>query len=75
MKKNVAVVAGATGMTGRYLGEMLCEDAYFDRVVALVRRPGIARYPKLEERVVDFGRLGAADVEGRRTCFAAWGQQ
>lgn len=70
---NVAFVAGATGMTGRYLGEMLCEDAYFDRVVALVRRPRIARYPKLEERVVDFGALGAADLESATHLFCCLG--
>ncbi|HNY40620.1 MAG TPA: NAD(P)H-binding protein [Bryobacteraceae bacterium] len=73
MKDHVAVVAGATGMTGRYLVEMLCEDAYFDKVVALVRRPGSARYPKLEERMVDFGGLDAADLEGATHLFCCLG--
>jgi len=75
MKKNVAAVVGATARTGRYLVETLCEDAYFDRVVALVRRPGMARYPKLEERVVDFGGLSAVDLAGATHLFCCLGQR
>lgn len=73
MRVNVAFVAGATGMTGQYVVEMLCEDAYFDRVVALVRRPGIATHPKLEDRVVDFAGLGAADLQGATHLFCCLG--
>jgi len=41
MDKNVAVVAGSTGLTGRYLLDVLREDAFFDEVVALTRRDGL----------------------------------
>ncbi len=73
MKQNVAVVAGATGMTGRYLVEMLCEDAYYDRVVALVRKPSLGARPKCEERVVDFDRLSAGDLGGATHLFCCLG--
>jgi uncharacterized protein YbjT (DUF2867 family) len=42
MARTVAVVAGATGMTGRYLMQTLGEDAFYDDVIALRREDGLA---------------------------------
>ncbi|MGJ5816897.1 oxidoreductase [Paludibaculum fermentans] len=41
MTRNVAVLAGSTGLTGRYLREVLDEDAYYDEVQALTRQDGL----------------------------------
>ncbi|MGC4052610.1 MAG: hypothetical protein QM757_25045 [Paludibaculum sp.] len=38
MTRNVAVLAGSTGLTGRYLREVLDEDAFYDQVQALTRQ-------------------------------------
>ncbi|QOY90404.1 Rossmann-fold NAD(P)-binding domain-containing protein [Paludibaculum fermentans] len=38
MSRNVAVLAGSTGLTGRYLREVLEEDAFYDGVQALTRQ-------------------------------------
>lgn len=57
MSRNVAVIAGASGLTGRYLLEVLLEDAFYDGVVALVRRPLERFEKKLEQRLVDFDDL------------------
>lgn len=73
MSSNTAVIAGATGLTGRYLLEALLEDAFYDRVVALVRKRSLGARPKLEERVVDFGDLGAGDLEGATHLFCCLG--
>ncbi len=56
-----ALIAGASGLVGRELLAMLLASPEYERVVALVRRPGGVQHPKLDERVVDFGALPAAD--------------
>jgi uncharacterized protein YbjT (DUF2867 family) len=76
MSANVACVAGATGLTGRYLVNVLAEDAFYERVVALARRPveiDPALTAKIEERVVDFERLEAGDFAGVTHLFCALG--
>jgi uncharacterized protein YbjT (DUF2867 family) len=58
-----ALIAGATGLVGREcLVRLLDEDGY-ERVLALVRRPLPQSDPKLDVRIVDFDRLGAAETE------------
>jgi len=57
-----ALIAGASGLVGRELLAMLLASSEYGRVVALVRRPGLLKHPKLEERVVDFAALPAADA-------------
>jgi uncharacterized protein YbjT (DUF2867 family) len=55
-----ALLAGASGLVGtQCLTRLLAAPAY-DRVVALVRRPLPQTDPKLEQRITDFDRLGAA---------------
>ena len=39
MEFNAAVVAGATGMIGRYLIRTLLEDPFYDAIITLTRRP------------------------------------
>jgi uncharacterized protein YbjT (DUF2867 family) len=52
-----ALVAGASGLVGGHLLQLLVADGAYARVVALARRELAARHAKLEQRVVDFGAL------------------
>lgn len=73
MPRNVAVVAGATGLVGRYLMEVLLEDSFYDHIVTLARRPVERFERKLEQRLVDFERLRAEDVAGATHLFCCIG--
>ena len=53
----IAVVAGATGLTGSRLLRQLASDAHFDRVIALVRCAKRAMPARVESVVVDFEAL------------------
>jgi len=53
-----ALVAGATGLVGGFLLDLLLEDELYDRVRVLARRPMGREHPKLETVVADFDRLG-----------------
>jgi len=58
-----ALIAGASGLVGsQCLARLLAEPGY-ERVVALVRRLLPHTDPKLDQRVIEFDRLGAAGVE------------
>ncbi len=73
MEFNAAVVAGATGMIGRYLIRALIEDSFYDAIVALTRRPLEVEAEKLEQRFVDFERLTADDMVGATHLFCCLG--
>jgi uncharacterized protein YbjT (DUF2867 family) len=53
-----AVLAGATGLVGGRLLEVLLDDGAWDRVVSVGRRETDHRSPRLEQVVVDFSDLG-----------------
>jgi uncharacterized protein YbjT (DUF2867 family) len=63
-----ALVLGATGLVGGELVDLLLPDPGWSRVTTLVRRPGHAPHPRLDERVVDLEKMSdhaaafAADV-------------
>lgn len=73
MQINAAVVAGATGMIGNYLVNLLLEDAFYDVIVTLTRRPLAIDSPKVEQRLVDFNQLKAADLSGATHLFCCLG--
>jgi uncharacterized protein YbjT (DUF2867 family) len=73
MPRNVAVVAGATGLVGRYLLEVLLEDSFYDQIVVLVRRPLERFERKLEQRMVDFENLRSTDLAGGTHLFCCLG--
>jgi len=52
-----ALIAGATGLVGGELLELLLADPAVARVRSLVRRPSGRQHAKLYEHVVDFGNL------------------
>jgi len=54
----VALIAGTTGLVGSLLLDLLLEDAAYDRVIALSRKPLSIQHPKLDNRVVNFDALG-----------------
>jgi uncharacterized protein YbjT (DUF2867 family) len=73
MSRQVALLAGGTGLVGGYLLTMLDEDSYFDEVRALVRRPSNLRGRKLSEHVVNFAELHEDDLSGVTHVFCALG--
>jgi uncharacterized protein YbjT (DUF2867 family) len=54
-----ALVAGASGLVGGHVLQLLLADDAFTRVVTLARRSLSVQYTKLEQRVVDMGALDA----------------
>lgn len=52
-----ALVVGATGLVGSKLVEALLADPRYESVHTLVRRPLMAKQPKVREHVVDFAKL------------------
>ncbi len=53
-----AIVAGASGLVGERVLRRLIAGGSYDRVVALVRGPINITHRKLEQRTVDYERLG-----------------
>ena len=56
-KSPTALVAGATGLTGKHLLEILLADQRYASVHALVRNASLRSHPRLTEHVVDFESL------------------
>ncbi|OHX51382.1 oxidoreductase, partial [Planococcus salinarum] len=52
-----ALIAGATGLTGKELVKVLLDHPAYDKIRILVRRPLDIEHPKLEQVRVDFNRL------------------
>lgn len=52
-----ALIAGATGLVGRYLLDQLVGTHEYDRVVSVGRRPLDFEHPKLTEVIADFAGL------------------
>ena len=55
--KKVAVLVGASGLTGSHLLSALLEAPDFGRVYAITRRPLGREHPRLANRIVPFERL------------------
>ena len=58
-----AVVAGATGLIGKELVQLLLNDVAYRSVTILVRRPTGMEHPKLVEQIIDFEQLQQASVQ------------
>jgi uncharacterized protein YbjT (DUF2867 family) len=73
MAQRTALVAGASGLVGGQLLQVLLENPAYGRVTALVRRPLPLSHPRLEQRAVDFDRLaeqaGAFQVDDVFCCL------
>jgi len=53
----VALLAGASGLTGGYVLDALIAAADFGRVIAVTRRPLAREHPRLANRIVQFERM------------------
>lgn len=56
---HTALLAGATGLVGSHVLQLLLADAGWSRVVTVGRRTTPVRHEKLEQRVLDLGGIGA----------------
>ena len=57
MEKSNALIAGATGLVGKHLLDMLLGSEQYDKVYVLTRRPLEMSHPKIEEFLIDFDEL------------------
>ncbi|KKB33121.1 NAD-dependent epimerase/dehydratase family protein [Bacillus thermotolerans] len=57
MSGNIALVAGATGLVGKELVELLLKGKEFEKVIILTRKPSGIKHAKLEEHRIDFHEL------------------
>lgn len=53
-----AVIAGASGLVGGHLLDLLLHDPAWDRVISVGRRRLDLEHPKLEQRIVPFPSIG-----------------
>lgn len=56
MAGKTALLIGATGLVGEETLTQLLKSAYYDKVIALTRRPLDVKHTKLENPVVDFDK-------------------
>ncbi|MGA7991102.1 MAG: oxidoreductase [Thermoanaerobaculia bacterium] len=53
-----AIVAGASGLVGEHVLRRLLADEHYDRVIAFVRGPLNLNHRRLEQRTIDYERIG-----------------
>ena len=53
----IALVTGATGLIGSQLVQLLLEDSYYGKVIAVTRKPLDFQHSKLENLALDFDKL------------------
>jgi uncharacterized protein YbjT (DUF2867 family) len=75
MTRNIAAVAGATGLVGSYLLNILAEDAFFDRILVLTRRPvePPESLSKVSHLFADFEHLERLPLEATTHVFCCLG--
>ena len=56
--QRTALIAGATGLVGWQLLNLLLSDPYYGKVYVLSRRPLKLDHPRLEQLIIDFDELG-----------------
>lgn len=52
--RRIAAIIGASGLVGRYLVEMLCNDPMYTKVYAYLRAPIPFKHPNLEQIFINF---------------------
>lgn len=58
-----AIIAGATGLVGSYLLDILLNEGDYERIVSFVRRPSGKSHPILRERLVAFSDLDTMEFK------------
>jgi uncharacterized protein YbjT (DUF2867 family) len=71
--KRVAVIAGASGLVGTELLQLLLQSEDYQQVVALVRRPLELTHPNLRQITVMFGELPQLSAFTKADVFCALG--
>jgi uncharacterized protein YbjT (DUF2867 family) len=72
--RRTALVAGASGLVGGHLLQLLLAEGGYARVITLARRSLATRHPQLDQRVVDLGALDTlADFPGADDVFCCIG--
>lgn len=70
----VAIIAGATGLTGSCLLQLLLQEPSYTRVIAILRNPINNHHPKLQQLMVNFDHLEKhADMIKGDVVFCALG--
>lgn len=59
----VALVAGATGLIGGQLLELLLQDNYYERVIAISRKPLALSHAKLQNELMELNDLSARNLK------------
>ena len=57
MESKTAIIAGASGLIGRSLTQMILNSDDYGQVIALVRKPLGLQHDKLKEQIIDFNEL------------------
>ena len=73
MARRIAIVVGATGLTGQFLVKKLCESKEYAAVSVIVRRDFSYKHPKLDVRVKDFEKLEENDFDIADDLFCCLG--
>lgn len=68
-----ALLAGASGLVGGALLDLLLADARVERVTSVGRRPLDRTHPKLTQRTVDFAALDLRDLAGVTQAYCTLG--
>lgn len=58
-----ALIAGATGLIGKQLLQLLLEDPHYEKIKAISRKTLSVQHPKLENLVTDFDKLSERYAE------------
>jgi uncharacterized protein YbjT (DUF2867 family) len=62
MEKNTALIAGATGLIGSELAQLLRASSYYQKIYLLVRREVATEDEKIEPLVLDYDEFKAEDL-------------
>lgn len=57
-----ALIVGSTGLIGNILLQKLINSDDYEKVISIVRKPSGISHPKLDERIIDFDKLGNLDL-------------
>jgi uncharacterized protein YbjT (DUF2867 family) len=68
-----ALLAGATGLVGSHVLQLLLADDTWTQVVTVGRRTAAIRHDKLEQRILDLGALDAIDLPHADDVFCCLG--
>jgi len=60
-----ALIAGATGLVGQSLLQIILDSKYYSKVIALVRHPLLIEHEKLQEISINFSKIADFTIEDK----------